>query len=122
MTADIARLWRAEGVLAFQQCRACGETIFYARTACPNCWSDDLAIKRSSGTGRIATVTFVRKGLAAEFVVQAPIVLAEIDLDDGFTLISRVICPAELATVGAVVTLVDARQASRYQLPTFTLL
>jgi uncharacterized OB-fold protein len=120
-TAEIARLWREEGVLAFQQCRACGQAIFYARTACPACWSVDLAIKRSEGTGRIATVTFVRKGLAAEFAAQAPIVLAEIELDDGFTVISRVICPSERAVVGASVTLVEVWQASLYQLPTFTL-
>jgi uncharacterized OB-fold protein len=120
-TAEITRLWRQEGVLAFQQCRACGQTIFYARTACPNCWSSDLTIKRSSGTGRIATVTFVRKGLAAEFAAQAPIVLAEIDLDDGFTVISRVICPSDSVTVGCAVTLVGPTQASLYQLPTFAL-
>ena len=112
--------WRGEGALLLQRCEACGTTIFYPRSVCPGCWNDKLAWFRASGRGRIVSFSRVHRGFPERFAAEAPIVLAEIRLDEGAAMIARVVTadPDAIAS-GDAVSLVAADQAPQYELPTF---
>ena len=113
--------WRKEGALMLQRCEACGTTIFYPRAVCPKCWSDRLAWVRSTGKGRIVSFARVQRGLPDRFQKEAPIVVAEIRLDEDTAMIARVVTddPAAIAS-GDAVELVPPDAAPRFELPTFT--
>ena len=113
--------WRAEGALMLQLCEACGTTIFYPRAVCPKCWSDRLGWFRATGKGRIVSFTRVHRGLPEKFQKEAPIVVAEIRLDEGTVMIARVVTddPAAIAS-GDTVDLVSPDIAVHFELPTFT--
>ena len=78
----------ARGELALQLCQDCGHRLFYPRTHCDQCHSHDLIWQTASGAGRIASYTVVRRGVSVDF--EAPYVIALIDLDEGYRMMSRV--------------------------------
>ena len=124
-TADNAPMlaaWRGHGALLLQRCESCGRTIFYPRPICPHCQSTRLAWERASGRGRIVSFSRVHRGLAAAFQAEAPIVLAEIALEEGVPMIARVLAAdAEAVRSGLAVRLVSPAEALRFPLPTFEL-
>jgi len=111
--------WRA-GRLMLQHCQACGRSIFYPRAICPYCWSDALLWKEAQGRGTVSSFSLVRRPNDAAFFDEVPIILAEVHLAEGATMIARLIAsdPGVVA-IGAEVVLVDAAEAKRYPLPTF---
>ena len=113
--------WRDQGALMLQRCEPCRATIFYPRSICPRCWSDRLAWFRASGKGRIVSFSRVHRGLPATFAAEVPVVLAEIELDEGALMIARVVTddPAKIAS-GDAVELVSPESAKRFDLPTFS--
>jgi uncharacterized OB-fold protein len=112
--------WRSEGVLMLQRCEACGTAIFYPRSVCPSCWSDRLAWFHASGKGTIVSFSRVHRGFPEAFAAEAPIVLAEIRLDEGPSMIARVIAAeSDAVAAGQRVALVEAGDAARFALPTF---
>ena len=114
--------WRSEGALMLQRCEPCRATIFYPRSVCPACWSDRLAWVRASGKGTIVSFSRVHRGFPEEFAAEAPIVLAEIRLNEGASMIARVIAAdPEAVASGQRVALVDPSDAARFALPTFRL-
>ena len=68
----------AAGKLVLQRCQHCGHVLFYPRTHCDACQSDQLAWEDASGAGTIASYTVVRRAVSADF--EAPYVIALIDL------------------------------------------
>ena len=113
--------WRSQGALMLQRCEACATMIFYPRAVCPKCWSDRLAWIRAAGKGSIVSFTRVHRGLPDKLQQEAPIVVAEIRLDEGTAMIARVVAedPAAVAS-GDAVELVPPDMAVRFDLPTFT--
>lgn len=118
--APMLAAWRDHGRLALQRCEDCGKAIFYPRSACPHCHGAALSWFTATGLGRIVSFSRVHRGLPEAFQAEAPIVLAEIALDDGVLMIARLVTadPAAIAT-GQPVRLVTAGDAARYPLPTF---
>ena len=110
--------WR-EGRLVVQRCAECGRAASYPRPLCPHCWSERLGFEAASGRGRIVAWSLVHRPNHESFFAEAPIVLAEIALPEGTSLIARVICEPDAARTGAAVELVA--DAERYPLPTFRL-
>ena len=118
--APMLSAWRDEGALTLQRCEACGRSIFYPRSVCPHCWSDRLAWVRASGSGKIVSFTRIHRGLLAAFQADAPVVLAEIALAEGASMIARVVTADPSAVQsGMSVRLVSRADAARYPLPTF---
>lgn len=118
--APMLEAWRGEGVLALQRCEACGKASFYPRSICPHCQEPRLAWFRASGMGRIVSFSRVHRGLPEVFQAEAPIVLAEISLDEGPLMIARVVTATPDAVAsGQPVRLVAPEDAARYPLPTF---
>jgi uncharacterized OB-fold protein len=85
-----------EGVLAYQRCASCSGAFFPPRVLCPGCGSDDLEWQRSSGQGRVYSVTTLAPR------DKAPYSVALVDLAEGFRMMTNVIGDGEVA-IGAAV-------------------
>lgn len=111
--------WR-RGKLLIQRCADCSMFVFFPRELCPNCWSSDIKWVESNGTGEVVSHSLVYSHVTEPFVSEAPVVLAEIRLTEGLTMLARVLVnlPASI-TSGMSVELVPLPEASRYPLPTF---
>lgn len=111
----------SEGRLVLQRCVACGRAIFYPRAMCPHCWSTDLGWFEASGRGRVASWSHVWKPDAA-FAAEIPVVLVEVQLEEGVTMLSRIVgANRQSVQTGSSVALVPMPEARRYPLPTFRL-
>ena len=94
----------ARGQLVRPVCHACGCNFFTPSLVCPECQSDDWTYQLSVGTGRVYSHTTVHRGPDATWTV--PYVLAVIDLDEGWTMLSRlVVTPPDESTPGGLIGL-----------------
>ncbi|MDF2810082.1 MAG: hypothetical protein K0S56_1113 [Microvirga sp.] len=113
--------WR-EGRLMLQQSRSGGPFFFYPRPICPYTGSTDLIWAEASGRGRLVSFSVVMRPNHPSFNDEVPIVLAEIALDEGATLLARIITDdVDSVKSGAAVELLPMLDAARYPLPTFRL-
>lgn len=89
---DTQPFWDAckRGELTYQQCSACNEVVFYPRSNCNACGSDDLEWKVSAGEGTVYTYSVVRQNRNPAFADLGAYALAYIDLDEGFRMMSNV--------------------------------
>lgn len=111
--------WRA-GRLVLQACQDCGRTFFYPRPVCPHCWSDAIADRTASGRGHIVSYSLVHRPNDPAFNDEVPIMLAEVALAEGTSLIARIVeCAPEELRSGLPVELPAADVCARYPLPVF---
>lgn len=73
----------ASGEVRLQQCDDCGGWIFYPRSHCNECLSDNLSWKPVSGNGTIYSFTVARRPTAPQFADDIPQLIAVIQLDEG---------------------------------------
>lgn len=77
--------------LILQKCKKCETLIFYPRSFCPECMSDELDWIDVSGKGTIYSFTIVYRPPLPVFAEKGPYVLALIDLAEGPRMMSNVI-------------------------------
>lgn len=118
--APMLAAWRDDGALALQRCADCAQAFFYPRALCPHCHGVRLQWFRATGRGRIESFSRIHRGLPAAFAAEAPVVLAEIRLEDGASMIARVVtsAPQDIRS-GQAVRLVPRLSAPLFALPTF---
>lgn len=111
--------WR-RGKLLIQRCADCSMFVFFPRELCPNCWCPDMKWVESKGAGEVVAHTLVYSHVTEPFVSEAPVVLAEIRLTEGLTMLARVLTdlPSYIES-GMQVELVPLPEAFLYPLPTF---
>ncbi len=110
----------ALGKLTLQHCQNCGHVLFYPRTHCDACQSDQLVWETASGVGTIASYTVVRRGVSADFT--APYVIALIDLAEGPRMMSQIVdADFEALAVGLSVSVDFAAWSEDITLPVFRL-
>ena len=110
----------AAGKLVLQRCQSCGHVLFYPRTHCDACQSDQLVWENASGAGTIASYTVVRRGVSADF--EAPYVIALIDLAEGPRMMSQVVdTGSDALAVGLSVRVDFAAWSEDITLPVFRL-
>ena len=103
-----------------QRCQSCGHVLFYPRTHCDACQSDQLVWENASGAGTIASYTVVRRGVSADF--EAPYVIALIDLAEGPRMMSQIIdADPDALAVGFSVKADFAAWSEEITLPVFRL-
>ena len=108
------------GKLVLQRCQHCGHVLFYPRTHCDACQSDQLAWEDASGAGTIASYTVVRRAVSADF--EAPYVIALIDLAEGPRMMSQIIdADPDALAVGLSVKVDFAAWSEDITLPVFRL-
>jgi len=90
---DTRPFWEAtkQHELRYQVCDDCGGVVFFPRRHCPHCMGFNLSWKTSKGEGMIYTYTVIRQIGHPAFRERAPYVVAWIDLDEGFRMLSNVV-------------------------------
>ena len=88
-----APYWKAaaEEKLVIQRCRACGKRQFYPRVACVGCFSGDLDWVQAKGEGTVHSFSWVLVPRNPAFKEEAPICYANIVLDEGVILETRIV-------------------------------
>lgn len=115
------RGWR-EGKLFIQQCRACGHRFHYPRPFCPDCFAAEVEWIAASGKGKIVSFSLVHRPNDLAFSEETPIILCEIELAEGPTMLARLlVTEATQAIPDAAVRLLKHDGACRYPLPIFEL-
>jgi uncharacterized OB-fold protein len=76
------------GELLVQECADCGQRIFPPEPACPGCLGGDLTWIASRLTGTVYSFSIVYRSPGPAH--PAPYVLAVIDMDDGWSLLSNI--------------------------------
>lgn len=91
-TTDTAAFWQGcnRDELLYQRCGACGRVQFYPRPFCAACQSDDLTWLRSERHGTVHSFTVLRRPANRAFHADVPLVIALIDLDEGFRMMMNV--------------------------------
>ena len=91
-TAETRNFWDgcASGVLRYQRCARCGTVQLIPRTLCAHCHDAALEWHASTGYGRILSHTTVHRAPTPAFREEAPYVIALIDMDEGFRLMTNV--------------------------------
>jgi uncharacterized OB-fold protein len=90
---DTAPFWRAtrEGRLTYQVCRRCGAVVFHPRAHCTRCGGLELEWRTSAGRGSVYTFTVIRQHGHPFFAGRVPYVLALVDLDEGFRMLTELV-------------------------------
>jgi uncharacterized OB-fold protein len=94
---DTLPFWEAtkRHELTYQTCNACHEVIFYPRRHCTACGSLDTTWHVSKGEGTVYTFSVVVQSRNPAFAELGPYVLAYVDLDEGFRMMTNVIGVAD---------------------------
>jgi uncharacterized OB-fold protein len=119
---DSAPWWDgiAQGELRYQLCYDCDSAIFYPRSLCPECFSSRLIWKVAAGGGTVYAFTVVHRSPDRRLATEVPYVLALVDVDEGFRMLSRLIdaTPGEVK-VGQRVRLTFYNSPDGRNLPCF---
>jgi uncharacterized OB-fold protein len=108
-----------EGRLLLQWCTACARPVWYPREVCPRCLGSTLEWRESQGRGVVYACTVEHK--AQTRALEAPYVVALVELDEGVRLLSNVVGrPPERVAVGDRVrvrweTLSDGRRLPLFE-------
>ena len=100
---DTEPFWDAtkDHELKYQVCDDCGGVVWHPRRHCTHCTSLNLSWKTSKGEGTVYTFSIVRQNYHPAFREMIPYVVAWIDLDEGFRMLSNVVdVDAEKVEVG----------------------
>jgi uncharacterized OB-fold protein len=107
--ADTCPFWDAcnEERLIVQTCESCGHIQFYPRALCVKCEGRDLDWRDTKPNGKVHTFTIVYRAPTPAFKAKAPYVLALIDLDDGFRMMTNIVnCEPESIAIDMPVRIV----------------
>ncbi len=86
-----------DGVVRLQRCNACGGWIFYPRSRCSHCLSDDIEWHEVSGAATLHTFTIARQPTAPQFADEVPQILAVVELEEGVRMTSTLVRVTEKA-------------------------
>jgi len=87
-----APFWEAAAAakLRLPRCRSCSTVIWYPRSFCPDCHSEDVEWFDAAGTGSIYSYTVSRRGMGP-WADHAPYVIAYVELDEGPRVLTNVV-------------------------------
>jgi uncharacterized OB-fold protein len=120
---DTAPYWEAARAarLLIQRCDSCRQHIFYPRSVCPHCMSDEIQWVAAAGTGTVYSYTVVHRS-PDSFKQDVPYVVALIDLDEGVRMMSNIVGGAGPLTIGARVEVFFDAVTAEITLPKFRLI
>ena len=85
----------AESKVRLQKCDACRSWVFYPRSRCSCCLSDQLRWQDVSGKGTLYTFTIARQPTSPHFASEIPQLLAVVELEEGVRLTTNLVHVAE---------------------------
>lgn len=104
--------------LLIQLCGDCDQFIFYPRSICPNCFSEQIHWYKSNGTGNIYSFTVVHHAFC-HFKEEVPFIVAIVELDEGVRMMTRIIGDREDIAIGKRVSVVYQKINEQIVLPYF---
>jgi len=108
----------AREMLVRPVCDNCGTNFFVPQLACPRCHAESWTYRESTGRGTISTFTVVHRAPTGDR--EPPYVVAVIDLDEGWYMMSNVVrCSAESVFIGQRVEVEFHRRPDGVMLPVF---
>lgn len=112
--------WAAvdRGQLVRPVCGDCGRSFFVPQFACPQCQSTNWAYEPSSGRGRVYSHTTIHRPPTPAFT--APYVLADVDLEEGWHLLSWIVdCEPDEVSIDMAVSVRFTEGPDGLRLPAF---
>lgn len=91
-----------EGKLLLQHCKQCDTKVFYPRTICPQCWSNQLDWIEASGDGILKSFSIVYKPGHPAWLPVTPYIVGLVELEEGPTMLSYIISDPSKIDTGAV--------------------
>ena len=90
-SGDTKTFWDAcdQEKLMYQQCSTCNAVQTFPRSLCSACGSTQLEWKESAGQGTILSYTEVHRGPSVAFKPDQPYLLAIIEMNEGFRLMTN---------------------------------
>ena len=89
------------GEVRLQRCDDCKAWVFYPRSRCSSCLSDNLTWQTVSGEGTLYTFTLTRQPTSPHFADDVPQKLAVVELDEGVRITSTLVnVEHEATTIG----------------------
>lgn len=119
---DSRRFWEGCRMrcLTLPRCTSCGEVIFYPRSVCPECGSEQLEWVELSGKGTVYTFSVVYRPPSKFFEGRTPYVIALVELDEGPRLMSNIVeVNPESVRIGMRVECVFKEVDEKITLPLF---
>ena len=109
------------GELRIQRCDTCSQHVFYPRSICPHCSSDQLSWVTASGKGTIYSYTVVHQAYGP-FADDAPFIVALVTLAEGVRMMTRIVNTArKQVKIDAPVHVIFTRVGENIPLPYFQL-
>lgn len=92
-TPVTAPFWEglAAGRIRLQSCLDCGEWVFYPRSHCNHCLSDQLEWRVVTGNATLYTFTIARQPTSPHFADEVPQLLAVVELEGGIRLTTTLV-------------------------------
>lgn len=118
---DTEAFWAAtrERRLTYQACRNCGTVIWHPRAHCTGCLDGELEWRECAGLGTVYTFTVIRQAGHPYFRGRLPYVVAYVDLDEGFRMLTELVgVEPEAVAVGQRVQ-VDWEEHDEVNVPLF---
>ncbi|NQV61736.1 MAG: Zn-ribbon domain-containing OB-fold protein [Alphaproteobacteria bacterium] len=93
MTPEAMPYWDGlrEGKLMLPKCGDCGTAFFYPRILCPHCHSRNVGWIQASGKGKLFSFEIAYRTFNPAFKVEAPFILAMVELEEGPRMMSNLI-------------------------------
>lgn len=116
-----APFWDAlrDGVLLSPLCHACGKRFFNPEAVCIRCGAAGWTWAPSVGTGTVYTFSIVHQPIVPD--QPTPFVLAAVDVDDGWTIMTHVLdIEPDQVYVGLPVRFAPTELRDDFYLPTFS--
>lgn len=106
--------------LVFQRCDACGKAVFYLRTVCPFCTSEQLSVVAAEGRGEIYSFTTHFRAALPSFADDVPYTVVLVDLPEGVRVLADMVeCRPEDVRVGMPVEVLFDDVTDELTLPRF---
>lgn len=81
----------ARGEFILQKCCDCSKWVFYPRSHCPHCWSNQLEWVPASGKGKLKTWSVVHRPGHPAWGEVAPYTLGVVELKEGPTMLTHLL-------------------------------
>ena len=93
VTEETEPFWSAtaQGRIDLPVCDLCGLVIWYPRSFCPDCQSDEVSWATMAGTGTVYSYTVTRRGVGSRWRDHLPIVVAYVQLDEGPIMLTNIV-------------------------------
>lgn len=121
ITKDSLEYWEGckQGKLLYQHCLNCEKNQFYPRYQCKYCNSKNLEYRESKGTGAIYTYTIVHRAPNPAYKEDIPYILAIVELDEGFRMMSNIVGVEEEINIGDRVRIEFEKRSEEIYIPQF---